>query len=79
MMNKLTNDHINLIPFSVMRVRLAAKLLSETVSVVLNTFGEPDVAGTAKFCLIMDKFFDCLNVKNTVEHKLKNKPFLKPY
>ena len=39
MMNKLTNDHINLTPFSVMRVRLAAQVLSETVSVVLNTYG----------------------------------------
>ena len=28
---------------------------------------------------MMDTFFDCLNVKNTVEHKVKNKPFLKPY
>ena len=79
MMNKLTNDHVNLTPFSVMRVRLAAQVLSETVSTVLNTFGDADVAGTAKFCLMMDKFFDCLNVKNTVEHKIKNKPFLKPY
>ena len=31
MLNKLTSDHINLTPFSVMRVRLAAEVLSETV------------------------------------------------
>ena len=79
MLPKLTNDHINLTPYSVMRVRLAAQVLSETVGSVLNSFGSPDVTGTAKFCTMMDKFFDCLNVRNTVEHTLKRKPFLKPY
>ena len=79
MLNKLTSDHINLTPFSVMRVRLAAQVLSETVGQVLNSFGPADAVGTAQFCLMMDKFFDCLNVKNTVQHKLKQKTFLKPY
>ena len=65
MLNKLTSDHINLTPFSVMRVRLAAQVLSETVGSVLNSFGPVDAVGTARFCLMMDKFFDCLNVKNT--------------
>ena len=27
----------------------------------------------------MDKFFDCLNVRNTKEHSIKRKPVLKPY
>ena len=27
----------------------------------------------------MDKFFDCLNVRNTTEHVFKRKPFLMPY
>ena len=66
MLNKLTSDHINLAPFSVTRVRLAAQVLSETVGSVLNSFGPVDAVGTAKFCLMMDKFFDCLNVKNTM-------------
>ena len=79
MLNKLTSDHINLTPFSVMRVRLAAQVLSETVGSVLNSFGPADAVGTAKFCLMMDKFFDCLNVKNTMEYKVKQKPFLKLY
>ena len=76
---KLTNDHISLTPYSVMRVRLAAQILSETVGKVLKQFGPPEADGTAQFCIMMDKFFDCLNVKNTVEHTLKRKPFLKPY
>ena len=79
MLNKLTSNHIDLTQFSVMRVRLAAQVLSETVNSVLNSFGPAEAESTANFCLMMDKLFDCLNVKNTVEHTLKNKPFLKPY
>ena len=62
-----------------MRVRLAAQVLSETVGNVLNHFGPPEAAGTAEFCLMMDTFFDCLNVRNTKEHELKKKPNLRPY
>ena len=54
MLNRLTSDHINLTPYSVMRVGLAAQVLSETVGSVLNQFGPPEAAGTAKFCL-----FEC--------------------
>ena len=62
-----------------MRVNLAAQVLRETVGNVLNNFGPEEAAGTGKFCLMMDKFFDCLNVRNTKEHITKRKPFLKPY
>ena len=78
-MTKLTSYHINLTPYSIMRIRLAAQVLSETVGSILNSFSSPDMQGTAKFCLMVDKSFDCLNVRNTTEHKLKRKPFLKPY
>ena len=76
---KLTNDHINLTSFSVMNVRLAAQVLSESVSQALQTFGPSKAGATATFCLMFDKFFDCLNVRNTTEHIRKAKPFLKPY
>lgn len=76
---KLSNNHINLTSYSVMNVRLAAQVLSESVGTVLAEFGPPESAATAKFCLYFDKFFDCLNVRNTREHKFKNKPFLQPY
>ena len=79
MLPKLTNDHIMLTPYSLMRVRLAAQILSNTVGVCLNEFGPPEASGTAKFCIMMDKFFDCLNVKNTKDHIDKRKPDLKPY
>ena len=56
LLNKLTGDHINLTPFTVTRVRLAAQVLSETVGFVLNYFGPADAVGTANFCL---RLFKC--------------------
>ena len=50
---------------------------SETVANVLFTTGHTDTSATAKLCL-MYQFFDCLNVRNTEEHKVKPKEFLKP-
>lgn len=68
---KLTNDHIQLNSYSVMNVRLAVQVLSDTVGNVLMKYGPPDAAKTAEFCLMMDKFFDCTNVRNRVECELK--------
>ena len=66
-----------------MKVKLDSQVLSDTVGNVLAQFGPPELlaeaTGTANFCLMMDKFFDCLNVRNTVEHHFNRKPFLKPY
>ena len=74
LVNKLTRVHIKL-TYSVMRVNLAAQVLSEIVGNVLNNFGPEEAAGTGKFCLMMDKFFDCLNVRTTKENITKRKPF----
>ena len=76
---KLTYEHISLSLYSVMNVPLAAQVLSDSVGNVLLSFFSPDSHSAAKFCLMMDKFFDCMNVRNTSEHLLKAKPFLKPY
>ena len=77
MLNKLTSAHINLTPFSITRVRLAAQVLSETVGSVVNSFGPADAVGTAKCCQTMDNFLDCLNVKNIMEYKVMQNPFYK--
>ena len=76
---KLKYDHVKLNPFLVMNVKLAVQVLSESVGKVLQKFGPPQAEGTAHFCLMMDKFFDCLNVRNTKECTIKRKDFLKPY
>ena len=74
---KITQEHKQLNSFSIMYVRLAVQILSSSVAHVLREYGPPEAAGTSKFCELMDQFFDCMNVRNCTEHKLK--PFLKPY
>ena len=49
------------------------------MATVLQQYGPPDVQETAKFCEMLDNFFDCLNVRSLTESKKKRKPFLTPY
>lgn len=79
MLPKLIQEHIKLNSYSVMRVNLAAQVLSATVSAGLKKFGSPESSGTAKLCAIVESSFDCLNVRSTTEHQRKIKPFLAPY
>ena len=60
-----------------MRLNLAAQVLSEAVCNMLNSFGPEETAGTGKFCIMVDKLLDCLNVQNTIEHIAKRRLFLK--
>ena len=76
---KLTYEHINLSSYSIMRVNLAAQVLSSSVAKVLRAFGPPEAAGTSKLCEMVDNFFDCLNVRSLTESQKKRKPFLAPY
>ena len=76
---RLTYEHINLNAYSVMRVNLAAQVLSASVANVLKAFGPPEASATAKLCEMVDGFFDCLNVRSKTEHVMKRKPFLAPY
>ena len=76
---KLTYEHIKLTPYSIMNVRLSVQILNSSVNKVLSTYGPPEAAGTAKFCLLMDTFFDITNAKNIDEHRFKRKPSLVPF
>ena len=57
-----------------MNVRPVVQILSSSAADVLRQYGQPEAAGTATFC-DMDKFFDCMNVRNCTEHQKKLKPF----
>ena len=77
---KITPDHINLTSFSKMKVNLAAQVLSNTMALVLRRFfPDGDAEQTARFCEMVNKFFDCLNVRSTTEHIRKRNDFLEPY
>ena len=49
---KLTLDHILLTCYSKMKVKLAVKVLSRTVSTCLLESDDPSVVGTAMFCRV---------------------------
>ena len=66
-------------PYSIMNVKLTAQVLSSTVSKTLTSYGPPEAAGTAKFCLLMDGFFDIMNIRNIQSHEFERKPFLAPF
>ena len=54
---KIAYDHISLTPYSVMRVDLAAKILSSTMASVLTDHGGKELSGTSKY----HQFFDCMS------------------
>ena len=76
---KLSDTHFSLNVYPVMNVRLAVQIPSSSVGNILKEFGPPEASGIVEFCILMDKFFDCLNVQNKEEYKIKRKPNLKPY
>ena len=76
---KLSYEHIRLTPYSIMNVKLAAQVLSSTVSKVLEERCSPEASGTAEFCSLMDTFFDIMNIRDTRSHEYKRKPALAPF
>ena len=76
---KLSYEHVQLIHYSVMNVRLAAQTLSATTTSVLRTYYRDNTSETALICENMDNFFDELNVRNTSEGDRKRKNVLNPY
>ena len=71
--------HVDLTAYAIMKVNLAVQVLSATVSNVLSTYSGPECSTTAKFCSMMNSFFDYLNVRSTTEGKVKRNNFLLPY
>ena len=53
--------------------------MSETVASALQVIDEDNTRATRLFIRMIDMCFDALNVKNTLEGKLKRKEFQLPY
>lgn len=64
---KITYNHIHLTPYTKMTVSYAAQVLSNRMSIVLEEVAGPEVRETAKYCSMVDNFFDCLNVRHPEE------------
>ena len=54
-------------------------MLSKSVADGLSYYGDPDTKATEKFCRVMDRFFDCLNVRCLDAWKKTKKNDLKSY
>ena len=77
---KLTVEHIQLKSFAKMKVSFAVQVLSNTVAQALQRhYSSGEASETAKFCKMMNNFFDCMNVRSTSEHERKRNPMLAPY
>ena len=55
------------------------QVMSDTVSKALQLTGGSEVQETAKFVLMADRFFDCMNVNSYDTGRLKRKIFKQPY
>ena len=58
---KLSQQHTNVTSYSVMYI-------SETTSKVLKIYYPNDTSPTSEFLLMMDKFFDIINIRNLAEN-----------
>ncbi|XP_070545584.1 uncharacterized protein [Ptychodera flava] len=76
---KLTRSHVHLTSFSVMRVNLAAQVLSRSVANAIEASGCQQVTETVKFIRMFNKFFDCLNVRSINECTRTGNPDVRPY
>ena len=70
--------HINLTGHSMMNVRLAAKVLSRSVRLVLQKYGA-DESRNSQVYFVHGQVFDCLNSRSFEEAALTRKPDLLPY
>ena len=76
---KLTRQHVDLTAFSVMKVNLAAQIMSRTVANALEEQYGERVSETVNFIRHMNRFFDCLNVRSTGEAHHTRNPDLDAY
>ncbi len=60
-------------------MKLATQVLSTSVAIALEESGDADVLATAKFCKMMNDFFDCTNVRSITEHVSKRNQFIRLY
>jgi hypothetical protein len=53
--------------------------MSSSVGNIMLQYGTPEMAETARFIMLMDRMFDCMNVRSETEGIRRRKPDLLPY
>jgi len=76
---KLSAMHVFLDSYSVMRVYLAAQVMSRTVAAYIEQHYSPSFSETVKFIRYINDFFDCLNGAHSSEALKTNNDRLAPY
>ncbi|XP_069106990.1 uncharacterized protein [Argopecten irradians] len=76
---KLTRGHVSMTSYSCMKVCLAAQVMSDSVGTALEMMYGDNVSETINFIRTINKFFDCLNVRNLFEGRNTRNPNLNPY
>ena len=64
--------------YSKVTVKFVVPDLNETTAKILQTFGATETSQTAKYCQMLDQFFECVNVRSLEKYQKKTNPFLKP-
>ena len=62
-----------------MNVRFAVQMLSKSVANILRNYYLCETYKTAKFCKMMNNFFDIFNARNSVDGIKTKNSFLKPF
>ena len=75
---KLSHQHVNLTPFSIMKVNLAAQVMSNTVARALE-HKYPDVEHTVNFIDMINKWFDIMNSRSLHEANRTRNPNVAPF
>ena len=65
--------------FSKIKVKLPVQVFTKSVAIALRETGKEDLTGTAKFCEMLNGFYDRTNVRSLIEHVRKKNAFIKPY
>jgi Transposase protein len=78
-LTRITHDHLYLTPTSLMRVKLAAQVLSKSMATAMAKLVGKEASETVNFIKIFDKFFDVLNTRHLREGIFKRNPDLNPF
>ena len=82
LLSNLTNQPVYLNCYSKLTVKFVVPVFNETTTKISKIFGTTETSETAKYCQMLDQFFDqltSLNVRSLEKHQTKTKSFLKPY
>ena len=74
----LTSQQVYVNSYSKVTLKFVVPVLDKTTAKTLQTFAATETSQTAKYCQMLDQFFECVNVRSLEKYQKKTNPFLKP-